>query len=89
MSSKKWSLASAGRCGLPLTNEEYQQFLKTPFQFYQQLDLPAGEMFVKMGIVDGVSDKVGTLEIPLTVAREVESAACLPGISHLIESGDR
>lgn len=56
--------------GLPFTDEEYQQFLKTPLQFYQQVDLPPGEMFVKMGIVDGVSDKVGTLEIPLTVAKK-------------------
>jgi VWFA-related protein len=55
---------------LPLTNDEYQQFLKTPFQFLQQLDLPPGEMFVKIGIVDGVSGKVGTLEIPLTVAKK-------------------
>jgi VWFA-related protein len=53
---------------LPLTAEEYQQFTKTPFKFSQQLDLPPGQVTLRVGILDSVSNKVGTLEIPLLVS---------------------
>jgi hypothetical protein len=52
---------------LPLTKEEYEQFVKTPFQFFQQIDLPPGALTLRVGILDGVSNKVGTMEIPATV----------------------
>jgi hypothetical protein len=52
---------------LNLTPQQYQQFLRSPGQYFQRLDLPHGEIFLRVGILDGVSDKVGTLEIPLTV----------------------
>ncbi len=57
---------------LPLTADQYERMVKsqTPFQFFQQLDLPPGEMFLRVGVLDGVSDKVGTLEIPLTVSKK-------------------
>jgi VWFA-related protein len=58
---------------LPLTAEEYQEFIKTPFQFLQQLDLPSGQLTLRVGILDGISKKVGTLEIPLTVAKPTAS----------------
>jgi hypothetical protein len=35
----------------------------------QQIDLPPGEIFLRVGVLDGVSDKVGTLEIPLIVKK--------------------
>jgi VWFA-related protein len=54
---------------LPLTADEFQQFTKSPFQFLQQLDLPAGQLFLRVGILDGVSNKIGTLEVPLTVTK--------------------
>ena len=54
---------------LPLTNEEYGEFIATPFQFFQQIDLPPGQFTLRMGVLDGVSNKVGTLEIPLTVGK--------------------
>jgi len=65
---------------LPLTAQQYQGMVKsrTPFQFPQQLDLPPGEMFIRMGILDGVSDKVGTMEIPLTVKKTPAAAAAAP-----------
>lgn len=53
---------------LPLTAAEYAQFLSTPFQFYEQLDLPAGQVFLRLGILDRTSGRIGTLEVPLTVA---------------------
>ena len=64
---------------LPLTKEEYEQFVKTPFQFFQQLDLPPGPMTLRIGILDGVSNKVGTLEVPLTVPKNpAQRAAAQP-----------
>jgi VWFA-related protein len=54
----------------PFTAEQYQQFLKQKqFQFLQQIDLPPGEIFLRVGILDAVSQKVGTLEVPLQVAK--------------------
>jgi hypothetical protein len=62
---------------LPLKAEQYDRMVKsqTPFQFFQQIDLPPGEMFLRVGILDGVSDKVGTMEIPLTVHKKPATAA--------------
>jgi hypothetical protein len=54
---------------LPLTNEQYRMFIATPFQFYQQIDLPRGKFTLRVGILDSVSKKVGSLEIPLTVGK--------------------
>ena len=34
---------------LPLTNDEYRQFIQTPFQFLQQLDLPPGQFTLRTG----------------------------------------
>jgi hypothetical protein len=52
-----------------MTEEKYAQFVKTPFQFIQQIDLPAGALTLRVGVLDGVSNRVGTVEIPLTVAK--------------------
>jgi len=60
---------------LPLTSDEYGQFVKRPFQFLQQLDLPAGEMFVRVGIHDDVSGKIGTVEIPFAVGKKASTPA--------------
>jgi VWFA-related protein len=54
----------------PITAEKYQQTIRTPLRFIQELDLPVGEVFLRIGILDGVSSKVGTLEIPLVVPRK-------------------
>jgi hypothetical protein len=64
---------------LQLEAEKYQQFLKTPFRFYQQIDLPLGEVFLRLGVLDGVSDKVGTLEIPLIVKKQPAATAAAQG----------
>jgi len=60
---------------LPLTTEEYQQFIATPFQFFQQLDLPPGQFTLRVGVFDTVSNKLGTLEIPLTVGKKPPAPA--------------
>jgi VWFA-related protein len=52
---------------LPLPGDDAQQFEDAPFQFLQHLDLPPGQVYLRVGVLDRTSNKVGTLEIPLTV----------------------
>ena len=54
---------------LPLDADQDPQYLDQPFQFSQQLDIPSGSIYLRVGILDRTSNKVGTLEIPLTVPR--------------------
>jgi VWFA-related protein len=60
---------------LPLTTERLQKLQTSPIQVTMGLDLPLGEQFVRLGILDANSDKVGTLEIPLSVTKKAETAA--------------
>ena len=60
---------------LPLTDEGYRQFLASPLMFCQQLDLPRGKFTLRVGILDSVSRKVGSLEIPVIVGRKPPAAA--------------
>lgn len=55
---------------LPLTGDEYRQFAAAPFKFFQQVDLPPGQFTLRVGILDGVSNKVGTVDIPVTVTKK-------------------
>jgi VWFA-related protein len=67
---------------LPFSPDEYAHFLQSPFQFLQQIDLPAGQSFVRIGILDQSSNRIGTIEIPLTVAKlsaAKPNAALAPG----------
>jgi hypothetical protein len=54
---------------LPLADDQDPQLPDQRFQFSQQLDLPPGPIYLRVGILDRTSNKVGTLEIPLTVPR--------------------
>jgi VWFA-related protein len=58
---------------MPLTADEYTEFIKTPFQFSQQLDLPPGATTLRVGILDSTSNKVGTLELQITVPKPTPS----------------
>jgi hypothetical protein len=58
---------------MPLTPDEYAEFIKTPFQFSQQLDLPPGSATLRVGILDSTSNKVGTLELQITVPKNTPS----------------
>jgi VWFA-related protein len=55
---------------LDLTPERYQRFIQGPVVFHEQLAFFPGPLFLRVGVLDGVSNKVGTLEIPLTVPRQ-------------------
>jgi VWFA-related protein len=57
---------------MPLDDFGYQQFMQQPFRFRQQIDLPAGQLFVRVGVLDHTSNKVGTLEIPLKVEKGLD-----------------
>lgn len=57
---------------LKLTDERYQALQRGPFQLEQGIDLPLGEIFLRLGIRDTVSDKTGTIEIPIDVNRKPE-----------------
>jgi hypothetical protein len=59
---------------MPLGDFDYQQFMQQPFRFRQQIDLPAGPLFIRVGVLDKTSNKVGTLEIPLTVGKKPPTA---------------
>jgi VWFA-related protein len=68
---------------LKLTEERYQLLQKTPFQLEQGIDLPMGEIFIRLGVLDAVSDKTGTIEIPVNVNRKPETkAAVVSGSQH-------
>jgi VWFA-related protein len=54
---------------MPLTPDEYADFIRTPFKFSQQLDLPPGPTYLRVGILDPTSNKVGTLELQITVPK--------------------
>jgi VWFA-related protein len=54
---------------LPISSAVYQQFIAGPMRFFQQIDLPPGALFVRVGVLDRTSQKTGTLEVPLTVAK--------------------
>ncbi len=40
-----------------------------PIRFTQQIDLPPGQLFIRVGVLDRTSNKVGTLELPLKVSK--------------------
>jgi VWFA-related protein len=63
----------------PITAEHYQQIVRTPLRFFQKLDLPVGEVFLRVGILDAVSATVGTLEIPLVVSRKLAKPVASAG----------
>ena len=51
-----------------LTPAQYDEFVaKHAFSFVQQLDLPLGQISLHVGILDKVTSKVGTLEVPVYV----------------------
>ncbi len=57
---------------LKLTDDRYQKLQHSPFQLEQVIDLPEGEIFLRLGVLDTVSDKTGTMEIPTEVTNKPE-----------------
>jgi VWFA-related protein len=42
----------------------------SPLRFQQQIDLPPGQLFIRVGVLDHGSNQTGTLELPLKVAKK-------------------
>jgi VWFA-related protein len=55
-----------------LSDKTYQQQLanKEPIRFTQQIDLPPGQLFIRVGVLDHTTNKTGTLELPLKVGKK-------------------
>jgi VWFA-related protein len=64
---------------LPLTFDQVDEFTAAPFRFTQTIELPAGPLSLHVGILDTVSNKVGTLEIPINVGRPAPRRFIRPG----------
>ena len=54
------------RFPLSIKPDAYAQMLKFGMQVHQQIDIPEGDFFLRTGIHDSESGKVGTLGIPMT-----------------------
>jgi hypothetical protein len=52
---------------IPLAREQFDQFETQPYRLNQRINLAPGPISLHVGILDTVSNKVGTLEIPLNV----------------------
>jgi VWFA-related protein len=55
-----------------LSDATYQQQLadKSPIRLFQQIDLPPGQLFIRVGVLDHTTKKVGTLELPLKIGKK-------------------
>ncbi len=52
---------------LDLESKVYADALRTGLPFYQELDIPNGDVTVRIGVYDVASGRMGALEFPLTV----------------------
>ena len=53
--------------GLSMTPAKYTELLNTGYPMHQELDLPAGDIFLRLGVHDVASDRYGATDIPLKV----------------------
>jgi hypothetical protein len=52
---------------LILQPEEYTKYLETGLRFHQELELPAGQVYLRVAAVDPTSNRAGATEIPLDI----------------------
>jgi hypothetical protein len=50
-------------------SEQVAQFTQRPLAVPMQFDLPSGKIFVRFGVIDVPSGRIGSLEIPENVAK--------------------
>jgi len=58
-----------------LRPEIYDQVMKTGLPFHQELNLKPGKYLLRLGVLDRGSQKIGTMDVPLMITGEVDSAA--------------
>jgi VWFA-related protein len=54
-----------------LRPQAYQEVLSTGLPFHQELDLKPGTYVLRLGVLDRGSQKIGTVDVPLTVGDQV------------------
>jgi VWFA-related protein len=59
-----------GSTEVTYSQEEYKEFLQTGFPAHQELKLDPGNYVLRLGVMDRSNQKIGTLEVPLTIAAE-------------------
>ncbi|HEY4380571.1 MAG TPA: VWA domain-containing protein [Acidobacteriaceae bacterium] len=58
------------KASLSDTTYQQQHAGQQPMRFTQQIDLPPGQLFLRIGVLDHATNKVGTLELPLKIAKK-------------------
>lgn len=58
-----------------LRPEPYQQIMQTGLPFHQELTLKPGSYTLRLGVLDRGSEKIGTVDVPLTIPGNSSSAA--------------
>jgi hypothetical protein len=59
-----------GSTDVTYSQDEYKEFLKTGFPAHQELKLGPGNYLLRLGVMDRSNQKIGTVEVPLTIAAE-------------------
>jgi len=52
----------------PVTKEQFDSLLKTGVQLHREMQLPAGSYQLRLGVMDRLTNRIGTLDVPLTIA---------------------
>lgn len=61
------SISNTLRINVP--SADYQRFMKQGIHYHGQLDLPAQSAWLRAGILDSSSGRVGSLEVPVSVSQ--------------------
>ena len=59
-----------GSTEVTYSQDEYKEFLKTGFPAHQELKLGPGNYVLRLGVMDRSNQKIGTVEVPLTISAE-------------------
>jgi len=51
----------------PVTDEQFASLLRTGVQLHRELPLPAGSYQLRLGVMDRLANRIGTLDVLLTV----------------------
>ncbi len=61
-----------------LRPEVYERVMKTGLPFHQELELKPGKYLLRLGVIDRGSQKLGTLDVPLTIAGDPATEVANP-----------
>jgi hypothetical protein len=55
----------------PQSPQRFQTLLKTGLQFHQDMQLKPGTYQLRLGVMDRLNGRIGTLDVPLTIDSKV------------------